>query len=76
MATVSHGEKTSPVIGEKITEARLAQSHRPFEHGVEYGPEIAGRRVDDAKHLGHGGLSGERLIKLGSEISSGLSAGC
>jgi hypothetical protein len=43
---------------------------------VEYGSEIAGRRVDDAKHLGHGGLSGERLIKLGSKISSDLSAGC
>jgi len=36
------GMKALAVIGCEMPEARLAQPHGPFEHGVEHGPEMAG----------------------------------
>ena len=64
MAAVGHGEKTSPVIGEKMTEARSAQPHRPIEHCVEYWLEVATRGIDDLQYLGGRGLLLTRFGKF------------
>jgi hypothetical protein len=46
---------------------RLAQAHRPFDHCVEHRGEVAGRRIDDAEHLGCGGLLFQSFARLGDE---------
>src|SRR5947208_8673702 len=42
---------------------RAAEPHRLFEHGVEYGSEVAGRAVDNLQHLGGRGLLFERFAQ-------------
>src|SRR5215472_10047356 len=43
---------------------RLTQPHRLFQHGVKHRREIARRGVDDAQHLGNGGLLLTRFRKF------------
>ena len=47
-----------------VTEGRLAQPHRLFEHRVEDRREIAGRGVDDLQDLGGRGLLLQRLAEV------------
>jgi hypothetical protein len=48
---------------------RIAKGYRLLDDRVEHRGEIAGRCVDDPQHLGHGGLSGERLVALRGPLS-------
>src|SRR5215469_1691394 len=48
-------------------ERRSAQPHRLVEHRVKHRGEIAGRRIDDAEHLGGRGLLFESLAGFGNE---------
>jgi len=45
--------KTEPiaVAKEKSPELSLTESGGLFQHGAEYGLQLAGRRTDDAQHL-------------------------
>jgi hypothetical protein len=42
---------------------------RLFHDRLEYRFEIAGGRVDDFHHLGHGGLSRQRFVALGCALA-------
>jgi hypothetical protein len=44
------------VIGAKMAKGRLTQPDGLAEHRLKYWPEIAGRGIDDAQHLGRRGL--------------------
>jgi hypothetical protein len=77
------GMPTLAIESVQLTEIGAAETHRPFEHRIEHRGEVAGRTVDDLQNLGHGRLSRQCLIKLGSafgklagEISNGPSANC
>ena len=52
----------------QLAENGAAQAHRPFQHHVEYRPEVAGRGVDDLQYLGGRGLPLQRLVTLGSAV--------
>src|SRR5215469_671367 len=64
----SDGFENLPLhLGEKAT-LRLAEAHCLFEHRIEYGREVARRRVDDLQYLGGRGLLSERLVALGQRV--------
>ena len=67
MSIAAHGDRTQLVAVKTphVTVSCLAKPGRVFEHRVEYRSEIAGRGVDDAKHLAGRGFSSQRLIALG-----------
>ena len=45
-----------------------AQGHRFFQHRIEHGREIAGRRIDDLQDLGHRGFAGQCFVTLGRPL--------
>src|SRR6516162_3499318 len=55
------------VIGAKMAKGRLTQPDGLAEHRLKYWPEIAGRGIDDAQHLGRRGLLLQSLARLGQE---------
>src|SRR5437867_2959331 len=61
------GAHVIPVVDPERPHGGLAQPHGFFEHRVEYWREVAGRGVDDPKHLGGGGLLLQRLARLGDQ---------
>ena len=55
------------VIGAKMAKGRLTQPDGLAEHRLKYWPEIAGRGIDDAQHLGRRRLLLQSLARLGQE---------
>ena len=64
MATL---RKHSPSIDEQLSEGRLAQPHRLFQHRIEHRRQIAGRGIDHLQHLGGRGLLLQRLALFGDQ---------
>src|SRR5215469_15350651 len=56
--------KAAAVARPERAEIGLAEPPRFFEHRIEHGFKIAGRRVDDLQHLGGRGLLLQRLGQL------------
>ena len=52
----------------QLAEDGATQAHRPFQHHVEYRPEVAGRGVDDLQYLGSRSLPLQRLVTLASAV--------
>jgi len=67
MATGRNEVESFSIISGDVAKAGLAQTHRFFEHHVEDGRKIAGRGVDDAKHLSGGGLLLQGFAGLGQQ---------
>jgi hypothetical protein len=59
-----HRLEALPIVGAQDAERGLAQPHRLFQHRVEHRRKIARRGIDDLQHLGHRGLTGQRLVAL------------
>src|SRR6516162_4251858 len=55
------------VIGPKTTEACLAKTVCLLQDHLEYGGEIAGRRVDDLQHFGRRGLLLQGLARFSDQ---------
>src|SRR2546423_1755440 len=56
-----------PLAEEQRPIGRTAKSSRLVEDRLEHWRKIARRRVDDAEHLGSGGLLLQRFARLGDE---------
>jgi len=52
------------VISPQNPECRAAQMQRLLQHRLEHRGKIAGRRIDDAEHLGRCGLPGQGFVSL------------
>jgi hypothetical protein len=61
--------RAEPPVGVhgELAERRVAYSHSLFEHRIEDRREVAGRGIDDPKHLGGRNLLLQRLARLGDQ---------
>ena len=66
-AAVYHREEVFAVKSQKAAEGGAAQTHRFFQHRVEYRRQVAGRGVDDLQHFGGCGLLLQRFSRFGQQ---------
>src|SRR5215467_8906572 len=67
MAPASHIVEAFAVKGCQAAVSGAAQRQRPFQQGVEYWGEVAGRGIDDLQYLGGRGLLLQSLARLGQQ---------